>query len=292
MLTRNRVILTIVFNIAFCIHLSAQTQQWRVIWNKNNEPDMDRYLLFKGETSNPTAQAATVNHPDTIYTDTNIEKGVLYYYRLKAQDLTGNESSFSDQVSAAIPKIDLSSIQNKIISAGQTFNFDLDNYVNDPDDADNLLQWEVQPGSVLNVNFNEGDHSVSITAPASWTSSDVIKFTVTDPDSFFDVANLNFYSDSSDIPPDPGIEVNVYPIPYRADIHENTGGILFNNLPEQSSLIIYNFLGEPVFKTSDLTGTYTWEVLNDAGKKVGSGLYLYRIKSKNKTITGKLVIVR
>ncbi|MCB0282688.1 MAG: T9SS type A sorting domain-containing protein [Calditrichae bacterium] len=291
MLIRNKPILAFVFFVILSVQLSAQTKQWRVIWNMNNESDMDKYLLYRGETANPTTLAATLNHPDTVYTDKNIEKGVLYYYRLKAQDLTGNQSSFSDQVSAAIPKIDFSSIQNKVISAGQTFSFDLDNFVNDPDDNDASLHWEVLAGSVLNVNFNQSDNSVSVTAPASWTTSDILKFTVTDPDSFFDVVNLNFYSDSSDIPPDPGIKINAYPIPYREDVHGNTG-IIFDNLPEQSTLVIYNFLGEPVFKEADLSGTYTWLVVNDSGKKVGSGLYLYRIKSKNKTISGKLVVVR
>jgi len=53
-------------------------------------------------------------------------------------------------------------------------------------------------------------------------------------------------------------------------------------------------LGEPVFKTTNVNPVYRWNVKNNAGRDVQSGLYLYVIRDgKNKKVkSGKLIIVR
>lgn len=292
MLINKKTVLFLIFVLTMAIQSSfSQTTQWRIIWSQNDEDDMASYLVFKGELPNPTNQIATVNHPDTVYVDSNLEKGVLYYYRLKARDTANNDSEFSDTVSAAIPKIDFGDIQNTVLTAGQVFQFDLDDYVYDPDHSGNQLQWTIPASSVLTLDYNASGNVVTVTAPTPWESQVTLQFEAMDPDSFFDVASLSFYSDSASVPNEPGPEISAFPVPYRPDEHGDSG-ITFDNIPINSTLVIYNFLGEPVFKASGVSNRYTWTVVNDASKEVNSGLYLYHIKSKSKTSTGKLVIIR
>jgi len=91
-----------------------------------------------------------------------------------------------------------------------------------------------------------------------------------------------------------GDNINVFPIPYQLSKDSDGNGISFTNLPTNSKLNIYNLLGEPVFKEDELNTTFRWNVTNNAGNKLSSGLYMYVINDeKNKKISsGKVIIVR
>ena len=66
---------------------------------------MYQYRIYRSISPNPTDLQGKVSHPDSVFEDRNIQKGVLYYYRITAVDFSLNESPFSEEVSAAIPKI-------------------------------------------------------------------------------------------------------------------------------------------------------------------------------------------
>lgn len=91
-----------------------------------------------------------------------------------------------------------------------------------------------------------------------------------------------------------GDAVNVFPIPYQQSEDIDGNGISFTNLPVNAKLNVYNLLGEPVYKKDELSITYRWNVENNAGKKLSSGLYMYVINNENnkKITSGKLIIVR
>lgn len=271
----------------------SQTTKWTISWNENSEADMSHYILYRDISPGAVIRIATINHPGTQYIDLDIEKNVLYYYRLKAVNLSQNESGFSDEISAAVPEIDFpNTLKNSFLSAGQSFEIVLDNYVSDPDDTDNNLQWEISGNTQLDVQLNTLTHIAVISAPDNWDTQEVLQFTVTDPDSFKDISVITVFSDSSSIPDSTNIKINAYPIPYEPARHLNSRGITFSNLPDNSKLIIYNFLGEPVFKKSGLSGRFIWDIKNNSDKTVSSGLYLYYVKTNGKTASGKLVIVR
>ncbi|MBK7104250.1 MAG: T9SS type A sorting domain-containing protein [Ignavibacteriae bacterium] len=75
-------------------------------WAANNEPDLKRYVIFrKLEFGNWIQLATTTN---TTYTDQSVTLN-LYggvgqdaFYKIKAEDLTGNLSNFSNEVSTEI----------------------------------------------------------------------------------------------------------------------------------------------------------------------------------------------
>jgi hypothetical protein len=274
--------------------LSAQTKQWRLIWDSNSESNMSHYLVFRDTKSLPVDSVGQVTHPDTIYidyTDKDIERGVLYFYRLKAVNSESIESNYSDEVSAALPKIEFpNSVKNRVMPPDSINEVYLDNYVTDPDDPSNQLTWTIEGNVKLSVQIDPVSHIATISSTGDWGNQEKLIFTVTDADSFFDKAAITVYSDSSFIP-ESSAEINAYPIPYRPAQHNN--GITFLDIPENSTLIIYNLLGEPVFKMDNISGFYNWDVKNSSGKIVNSGLYLYYFKNKNKKISsGKLVIIR
>ena len=66
--------------------------------------------------------------------------------------------------------------------------------------------------------------------------------------------------------------------------------ITFQNVPENASVLIYNMIGELVYKLKDVP--YEWDVKNKAGKVINPGVYLYYVKSGSKERSGKLVVVR
>ena len=89
-------------------------------------------------------------------------------------------------------------------------------------------------------------------------------------------------------------EINVFPNPYRAGEFPENDVISFVNLPIGSEIIIYNLLGEPVFRQAGIDFIYRWNTHNDNDRAVQSGLYMYLVKdADNKKLTsGKIVIIR
>jgi hypothetical protein len=70
-------------------------------WAKNSEPDVARYRIYGGTVSNPTAPIdSTSASTDTMKTVTGLSNGILYYFRVTAVDISGNESGYSNQLSA------------------------------------------------------------------------------------------------------------------------------------------------------------------------------------------------
>ncbi len=79
-------------------------QQVTLTWTINTETDLNYYKIYRSQTQNftPTSNdsLAIIFKPDTSYTDTDVINGQTYYYRISAVDSSGNESDFSDEVSA------------------------------------------------------------------------------------------------------------------------------------------------------------------------------------------------
>ncbi len=85
---------------------------------------------------------------------------------------------------------------------------------------------------------------------------------------------------------------HVYPNPcYSA---KNCREITFTRLTLYATINVFTISGERVVtikKTSDIDSE-AWNLRNEAGAKVASGLYLYIINGGNSTKKGKIVIVR
>lgn len=93
--------------------------------------------------------------------------------------------------------------------------------------------------------------------------------------------------------------VFAYPVPFRPNIG-NPGlygtwstGITFTNLPSQGSIRIYNVAAERVREMPvGSAATLQWDVRNERGEKVGSGVYIWELRSGNNRKTGKMMVIR
>ncbi len=78
----------------------AGDQKVTLTWESNTESDLSSYRIYRETASNPTDQLTTVTAGNASYTDTEVTNNTTYYYRITAVDEDGNESAYSEQVSA------------------------------------------------------------------------------------------------------------------------------------------------------------------------------------------------
>lgn len=194
------------FFLIFTSFIFAQTNRWRLIWDKNKESDMLHYEIYRsiGAPNASTKYGPNINHHDPthflddstmFFVDDDLVKGELIYYRLKAVDSTNLSSDFSEEVSAAIPEL---SIPDITIYRNQTVYIDtLDKYVNDPDHTDIQIEWDVSATTNLNINIE--NRIITITRiNTNWFGTETVTFTATDPDTFFDVQSVDIKSVDKD----------------------------------------------------------------------------------------------
>jgi hypothetical protein len=87
-------------------------------------------------------------------------------------------------------------------------------------------------------------------------------------------------------------EIIAYPTPYVAG-RSPANRITFGNVPLNAELMLFNLIGEPVFSTKVEVQPYSWNIKNNSGLEVQSGLYFYYVKEGGKVISsGKIVIIR
>jgi hypothetical protein len=71
-------------------------------WERNTEPDLAGYRLYRAEGAGEYERIAEVSQVPA-YSDQKVERGKTYRYEVSAIDRSGNESARSAQVEASIP---------------------------------------------------------------------------------------------------------------------------------------------------------------------------------------------
>jgi hypothetical protein len=77
-----------------------------LIWDRNEEPDLLGYHLYRSEISGTGYQRLTTQPVTaTTFTDRTIRRGTTYYYTATAVDTAAipNESTFADQIAVHVP---------------------------------------------------------------------------------------------------------------------------------------------------------------------------------------------
>lgn len=182
----------------------GQTTQWRLIWEDPNPEDViiDHYNIYRSETA---------NKEDTIFVgsrdvqefvndvgngQTDIARGNLYYYWVRAVNNQGIPSNLSDSASAALPLIKFP--PTLMIPAGGFTELNLDSCVIDPDDNYVTLNWSFDDSNIPSlldtaylINKNGADYIV-LQGGNSEYGIDSLEFTVSDQDTFMDTSYLKF----------------------------------------------------------------------------------------------------
>ncbi len=69
-------------------------------WDANTESDLAGYKLYHGKATRTYVDPPCDTELDTIFTITDLDEGVTYYFALTAYDTSGNESNYSEEVTA------------------------------------------------------------------------------------------------------------------------------------------------------------------------------------------------
>lgn len=144
------------------LNATAGDQQVTLSWGKNSEIDFLRYFIYGGTSENPTMKIDSTSGGilDTVKTITNLVNGTTYYFRITAVDSAGNESDFSNEVSAK-PVRCLFTEQTGINLAGAYYgSVDWGDYDNDGD-LDILLTGTNDANLMTKIYTNNGDNSFS-----------------------------------------------------------------------------------------------------------------------------------
>lgn len=87
------------------------------------------------------------------------------------------------------------------------------------------------------------------------------------------------------------LDIHAFPVPFRTS--EDHTRITFTNLPESSTISVASVSGTIVFTKSGVgPGEWVWDVKNDRGSDLASGVYLYAVDSKGGAAQGKIVVIR
>jgi hypothetical protein len=86
--------------------------------------------------------------------------------------------------------------------------------------------------------------------------------------------------------------MRVFPNPWRSDKHSGVP-VTFDNLPDNSTIKIFTVSAHLVrILPSPNSGVAAWDLTNDSGDKVASGIYIYLVKAGDQAKRGKLAVIK
>jgi subtilisin family serine protease len=201
-------------------------------------------------------------------------------------------------------------IPNQTVTLGGRFTaIRVDNFVSDPDNADNELTWSWSGNSSLTVVWNATRRRITVRAPNGWTGSETITFTATDPGGATDSDPATFT-----VNPAGTLTITAAGDPQELEgYNEPAETALVGNFPNPfnpSTLIrytvgedswvtlkVYNTMGQEVATLVDGfqhagNGSAVWEGKNSVGEHVASGIYFYKLTAGNVVSVNKMMFVK
>lgn len=285
---------------ACAIPLAAQeTTSYLVNWAPNPEPDIAGYIIFRSLNSgdlNP-APIDTANANTFSYVDSGLQKGIPYYYWIKAMNAAGATSNYSNPVSgltipqnAADPLNNLCRVTQKTKVSDSSYNigwstaaatigfvqFDLDQTL------DSLSAWDNDQYSI--------QHSALIDQLLSPRTYFVRAVSYNSNNNMYVSAIDTFFINDEDPTPLATPQLSIYPVPY----HPASGPLNLTNLPLGGSVAIVGGDGLEVHRFAVDVADKTWGGINAQGSPVMSGIYYAIIKDKTGAVVEKrpIMIVR
>ena len=287
--------------LAVCaMPLAAQeTTSYLVNWAPNPEPGIAGYIIFRSLNSvdpNPapidTAGAGTFS-----YIDSGLQKGIPYYYWIKAMNAAGETSNYSNPVSgltipqnAADPLANLCRVTLKTKAGISSYNigwstaaatigfvqFDLDQTL------DSLSAWDNDQYSL--------QHSALVDQLLAPRTYFVRAVSYDNNNNMFISAIDTFFIDGEYSVPLATPRLSIYPMPYRPA----AGPLNLTNLPSGGSIAIVGGDGREVYRSPVEAPDMTWNGVNAQGSPVMSGIYYAIIKDNTGAVVEKrpIMIVR
>jgi len=87
--------------------------------------------------------------------------------------------------------------------------------------------------------------------------------------------------------------VKVYPNPWRSDKHAAHPHVTFEGVTLHTTIKIFTVSGHKVKELHTDGPTATWDLADESGDKVGSGIYLYVITDeRGDKVRGKVAVIK
>lgn len=283
-------------------------------WNPNSEPDLAGYKLFYGKSSRDYSDIIDTGNT-TVYTLTQLENGMTYFFALKAYDRSRNESGFSEEISYTVEEgtnDDLSLITpngGEKIQVGSRF----------------VVEWDADPNIerlLIYLSTDGGDNWTKINGGTQndgswrWNVPDEYKSdrclmrvekakesSINDvSDSFFSIVEGPVVVDNeggNGLPKALTLNQN-YPNPFNpmTTISFNIPAKEADAGPQLVTLTVYDARGRIVRKLVEremTPGKYSvvWDGRTEMGEVSPSGIYLYAIVVDEETLPPrKMVLAR
>ena len=275
---------------------TPDSQSVTLSWLKSISPDVIAYKIYRSKISGDGYTLIGQTETNT-YIDTSVQKGSLSYYVVSGVTIDGRESKYSNEVASA-PGVPPKSPSNLIIKLDQS--------------GKPLLQWsKADDNEVVGYKiFRNSTGSAPWTAIATVdkTTQSFIDVNTYDGNTYYyTIASINVYNWVSEFS-------NIVSIKLKPPFIESASSlkdvktvpqpcsskVKFINLTGMATIKVYTIDGKLV-KTihhTNNTGEEEWNLLNDSGVPLTSGIYIYHISAfkpeeTDKFVTsGKIVIVR
>ena len=263
-------------------------------WSQGISPGIVSYKIYRSDSSGGGfSEIASVSTGAKSYSDTDVEIGTTYYYVVTAINSDGGESGYSNEVNSS-PGVAPPSPRNLTIRSEASENPVL--HWEPPTDEEEIA------GYVVLRNSTGSDPWAAIASLDDEVRSFVDQNVYDGETYYYAVASVNSYNWNSDYsnvvsvtihrpgPPESAKDlaaVKVAPNPCKIS---SNGKIKFINLTSSAKIHIYTLAGElvKVLRHNSGTGEEEWDLLNDEGAALASGLYVYYVESYEPERTGKI----
>ena len=89
----------------------------------------------------------------------------------------------------------------------------------------------------------------------------------------------------------PAPTINVYPNPWKSSM--GVSAVQFNPVPSGSTIKIFTVSGHWVKTLAAPGGSVPWDLTNDSGDRVASGIYIYLVTDlQGNKARGKVIVIR
>jgi len=273
-------------------------------WENSEANKTVSYNIYRG-ADEEKLEIIAHDVPRTEFIDTDLTKGVTYWYAVSATTSTGAETELSSKTYAK-PDTPPRMISAEYFPPNQVIlKFDKPMGPSAQDAVQYVAREkgasiEQKPSSAL---LDKSDKRVILAFDAGillpGKNYDVVALNVRDTDRILIAAKYRWQSFTVPTEETPTLSTDlskaiVYPNPIRPNEH-HTGKVTFANLPTDTLISIYNVAGALIeqLKVEDADrGKKEWFMLNGAASEVTSGVYLYVLEANGQRKSGKLAILK
>lgn len=159
----------------------------------------------------------------------------------------------------------------------------------------NVASPELQMGIRANDANRQGFHLLQRSAASPlYPANKQISLQISEPDTICLVLTNAINSSSTFAVTQEKIDIRIDVYPNPLIVKSGTANLSFLNLPANAVVTIYSILGTKItkLKPEHDRPVFYWNLRNDRGISVASGVYLYHVEGEKITKSGKFIIIR